>query len=306
MAAASAGGKLQGFAKPRISSGQTAKGRSQMAALSISRAWDETKARIASDGRLMTVVAAALIALPQLVTGAIMPSTAASGASLTEGLMILVASLIAVIGQLAVIRLAIGQSISVGDAIAHGARRMPIYVVACIIILAGLVIAAIPFIVVMALLGVPLGADAFTTREAIANSPVVLLLACLYFALVIVVGIRMLMSSPVASEEAVGPVAILRRSWELTAGNWWRLFGFIIIFFIGAGIAMMAVNWAVGLVAISLFGPVEPMSASALLVALVDAIVNAAMTTVLAVLLARIYVQLSGRESPVSVPKSGT
>jgi hypothetical protein len=40
-----------------------------MANLSISAAWDETKAILAHDGKLFASVALALIALPALVTG---------------------------------------------------------------------------------------------------------------------------------------------------------------------------------------------------------------------------------------------
>lgn len=270
-----------------------------MAVLSISRAWDETKARIAADGRLLAVVAAALFVLPSLVTGVISPETSAGGRSVTEGIIILIASLIAVIGQLAIIRLSIGPAVSVGEAIAHGARRMPIYFVAGVLILLGLAVAAIPFVVILVAAGVPM------EREAIAHSPVAAILSLLYFIVLVFIGIRMLMSSPVASEEPVAPVAIIRRSWALTAGHWWRLFGFLVLFMIGALIAIAAINWAVGFVAITFLGPIDPMSASALLVAFVDALVNAVVTVFLAVFLARIYVQLAGGEA-ASVPSSGT
>jgi hypothetical protein len=275
-----------------------------MATLSISQAWDETKARIAADGRLMTVVAAALIALPALVTGVISPGTSRVEASLTEGVVILIASLIAIIGQLAIIHMAIGTSVSVGEAIGHGARRMPVYFVTGILIAIGLLVAAIPFVAILMAAGVPLER---TSDPAFLQSPVTIVAGLLYFALVCFIAVRMMMTSPVASEETVGPIGIIRRSWELTRGNWWRLFGFIILFLLGAVIAITAINWAVGFLAITLLGPVEPMSASALLIAVADAIMNAIMTVILAVMLARIYLQLSGRESAdVSVPKSGT
>jgi membrane-anchored glycerophosphoryl diester phosphodiesterase (GDPDase) len=135
---------------------------------------------------------------------------------------------------------------------------------------------------------------------------VTLVLALLYLVLVIFICVRMLMTSPVASEEEAGPVQILRRSWELTSGHWWRLFGFILIFFLGAGVVIAVVNWVISFIAVMLLGPVEPMSASALVVALVDACVNATVTVLLAVMLARIYLQLAGRESlAVGVPRSG-
>ncbi|CAN5164577.1 hypothetical protein BH24PSE1_BH24PSE1_01880 [soil metagenome] len=272
-----------------------------MASLSISRAWDESKARIAADGRLMLVVAAALIALPAIVAGVVTPAAARSNASLADWLLLLAVSLIAVVGQLAIIRLALGTSVSVGEAIGHGARRMPIYFIAGIIIIGALLLALIPIALVLMASGVPMD------ERSMASSPVSMLLLLLYLTLVLFVGIRMLMSSPVASEEAAGPIAILQRSWELTSGNWWRLLGFIILFLIGIGILMAAIGWAAAIAAELLFGPVEPMSASALLVAVVEATVQAAVSVVLAVMLARIYVQLSGNNQvDVSVPKSGT
>lgn len=272
-----------------------------MAALSISQAWDETKARIASDGRLMTVVAAALIALPMLVVGVMNPASAQDETSVGEGLLFLAASLLAVVGQLAIIRLALASGVSVGEAIGHGARRMPIYFLAALLIIAVLVLAMLPLGLILVAAGVPL------EGRAVSNSPVAIVLALLYLLFLLFVAIRMLMSSPVASEEAVGPIGILRRSWELTAGHWWRLFGFMILFLIGVGVTMAAITWVFTLVATLLLGPVEPMSASALVVAIVEAVVNAAVTVLLAVMLARIYVQLAGRESPdVTVPKAGS
>jgi len=125
-------------------------------------------------------------------------------------------------------------------------------------------------------------------------------------ALLIFIAIRMLMSSPVASEEDAGPIQILRRSWDLTRGHWWRLFGFIVMFVIGALILIAAVNWAVTAFAVILFGAIAPMSLSALLVGLFDSIVNGGVTVFLAVMLARIYLQLTGRTAAgASVPKSG-
>jgi uncharacterized membrane protein len=274
-----------------------------MTELSISQAWEGTKASIAADGKLMAVVAAALVALPGLIGAVIVPQTAGTESSLTSTIVILVTSLLALIGQLAIIRLAVTPAVSVGEAIAHGARRMPIYLVAGILLTIGFVIAMIPFALILYAAGVPLDR---TNELATVASPVTLVLALLYLMLVIFICVRMLMTSPVASEEEAGPVQIIRRSWELTRGHWWRLFGFILIFFLGAGVVIAVVNWVISFVAVMLLGPIEPMSASALVVALVDCCVNATVTLLLAVMLARIYLQLVGRESlAVGVPRSG-
>jgi hypothetical protein len=274
-----------------------------MAALSISRAWEETKGHIATDGRLMAIVAAALVVLPGLIVEVISPASIRTESSVRDSVLLLVSSLLQLIGQLAIIRLAIAPSVSVGEAIGHGSRRMPVYVVAAILLTVALIVAVIPFAVILYVSGVPLESG---NEKAFLESPLALLVMCLFLALITYVGIRMLMSSPVASEEGVGAYRILRRSWDLTGGHWWRLFGFMLLFVIGALAALAAVNWAATTVAVLLLGSLDPMSASALVVGLADSIVNGAVTVLLAVMLARIYLQLAGRAPAASVPKSGT
>lgn len=273
-----------------------------MAALSISRAWEESKARVTADGRLMAIVAAALIVLPGLIVEVVSPSSLRTNSTFLESILFLVSSLLALIGQLSIIRLAITPAVSVGEAIGHGARRMPIYLVAAILLTIIFILALIPFGIAAFAAGVPFDKS---SEQAFMQSPVAMLLSLMYLALLIFIAIRMLMSSPVASEEEAGPVQILRRSWDLTRGHWWRLFGFIVMFVIGALVLIAAVNWAVTAAAVVLFGAIEPMSLSALLVGLFDSIVNGAVTVFLAVMLARIYLQLTGRAAGASVPRSG-
>jgi hypothetical protein len=272
-----------------------------MASLSISRAWDETRARIAADGRLMAIVAAALIVLPGLIVEVVSPGTSRTQSSMTYGILLLVSSLLALVGQLSIIHLAVTPSVSVGEAIGHGARRMPIYLLAGILLTLAFFVALVPFGLILYAAGVPLDRG---SEQALVQSPVALLLTCLYFLLVFFVAIRMILSSPVASEEAAGPVHILRRSWELTSGHWWRLFAFIMLFIIAALVVMTAVNIGVSSVAVVLFGPIDSMSLSALFIGLFDSVASAAVTVFLAVMLARIYIQLAGRDG-VSVPRSG-
>ncbi len=275
-----------------------------MAGLSISKAWDETKVRIAADGRLMAIVAAALIVFPGLIVEVISPASLRTDSTGLDTILVLVSSLLALIGQLSIIRLAMAPSVSVGEAIGHGARRMPIYLVAAILLTLGFIVALIPFVAVAYAAGVPFDR---ANEAAFLQSPVAMVLSLVYLALLIFVAIRMLMSSPVASEESAGPVRILRRSWDLTRGYWWRLFGFMVMFIIGALILVAAVNFGVSAVSVILFGAVEPMSLSALLIGLTNSIISGMVTVILAVMLARIYLQLTGREAAgASVPKSGT
>lgn len=270
-----------------------------MAGLSISRAWEESRAVLAHDGRLIASVALALIALPTAVTGLVDPTGMAGRSSPPSTIALMViSSLAALAGQLALIRLALGPSITVGGAIAHGLKRMPIYLLSAILIVLALMVLAIPFGLAFAALGVPLDS------KTMPMTPAVTLGVLLFIALVVFIAVRMLMTAPVASAEDTGPVAIVQRSWSLTAGHWWRLLGFLLLFFVGAVVALLAVSAVTGAVAALLFGPIEPMSASALLVALVEAVANAAITGLFAVMLARIYAQLAGAQA--GVPNSGT
>jgi hypothetical protein len=267
--------------------------------LSLSQAWEETKAIAAHDGRLLGSVALALIALPTAVSTLVTPKGMSQSNALWIDLVVIVASLVALAGQLALIRLAIGPSTTVGAAIAHGIRRMPLYLLAVVMIAVVLVLAAIPFAVALAAIGVPI------EQAPKAVSGPMLAAAVLYLILLLCAAVRMIMAAPAASAEDVGPFGIIRRSWSLTSGAFWRLLGFLLLFLIGAIILLMAIQSVAALVVALTLGPVDPMSASALVVALTRALANAAINTFFAVMLARIYVQLAGGLAQASVPSSG-
>jgi hypothetical protein len=271
-----------------------------MRRLSISAAWDETRAVLTHDGSLLITVALALIALPAAVSNFINPAGVNAGtASWSADLISFVCSVIALAGQLSLIRLAIGPSITVGAAITHGLRRMPIYFVAVLILVIASFILAVPFVFLLGVLGVPLN-----VRPVPMTAPVILL-SLLFLAIILYFGVRFLLSSAVASAEDVGPIGLLKRSWRLTAGQWWPLFGFMLVFLIAALVLLIAVGSAVGSVVVLLMGPVQAMSAAALIIALVQSLFSAAVTTLFAVMLARIYLQLTGNNAQASVPSSG-
>ena len=48
--------------------------------------------------------------------------------------------------------------------------------------------------------------------------------------------VRLTVAIPVVVLEVAGPVAALRRSWQLVAGNWWRVFGIYLLTFIVVGV----------------------------------------------------------------------
>ena len=265
-----------------------------MTKLSISRAWDETRAVIARDGSLLTTIALALFVLPGVLSDVVTPA-APSGELPKPGYWIVVtviALLVALVGQLAVIRIAIGSGLTVGEAIRHAAQRAPFY-------LAATLAWVLPVVLVVAILAVQVGPPTSPSPTAVL-ALLVLACAALWFA------IRMLMTSAVASAETAGPIEILRRSWILTRGHWLRLFGFFLGILIAGVVAVAAVTAIGGILAKVIFGGVEPLTVGALLVALLVQIVSGAVSVILMVMVARIYVQLSGEGAAVRVPTSGT
>lgn len=274
-----------------------------MRGLSISAAWEETREILARDGGLLTTVALALIALPTAINSLVNPAGVnVASTPIWAVCVAFLAYLIALAGQLALMTLVIGPSITVGGAIAHGAKRLPIYVAAVLMIVVAL-------LVVLVLIGLILGGlGIHVDRQVTAQmNPASVVAGLIFLALFIFLFVRMVMSAPVVSAERVGPVEVLRRSWHLTRGHWWVLFAFLLIFFVGAGIVVLAIGSAAGVAIGFTIGKIQPMSTAALVLALVDALVSAAITTLLAVMLARIYLQLAGHPGArASVPSSGT
>jgi hypothetical protein len=272
--------------------------------LSISAAWDRTKARFSADGGLLLTVALALIALPSALAEFAFPSSSnpfGAVASAGEMVTVIVVLLLGIVGQLALVKLTLGRSVSVGEAILHGARRMPVFLAAAVILLLILFVLAIPFGMLLAAMGVAMSPGAAPTDGR------GLLIVAVFFGLVLFLGTRLLVSSPVASMEPVGPIAILKRSWKLTSGNFWRLFAFIWLFLIAAMVVLIAAASLTHLIVGQLFGAVEPFTAGALIIALVVSLVTSGITAMFVVMVSEIYAQLAAPDpAQVSVPNSGT
>lgn len=267
-----------------------------MTKVSISRAWDETKEVLAKDGRLLLPVALALFVLPGILFDLVVPE-ASPGKLPPAGPWIAVAAitvLVSLIGQLAVIRLAMGPHLTVGESIAHGARRLLVYVAAVLIWM-------LPFLIVAGFLFNQVSQTPESPPPAAALALFALTIIMLFIA------VRFMLTSSIASAEGIGPVAILRRSWNLTRGNWWRLFGFFVMFMIGAIVLFWATEAVFGLLVNLAFGNSESGSLGWFLSRLVSQILSALLSVVFFVMLARIYVQrTSAGEAQASVPSSGT
>jgi hypothetical protein len=273
-----------------------------VAGLSISKAWDETRATLAEDGKLLATVAAAMFLLPQVVVGLVSGQGAEAAAPNGSQLLLMaVAGLIGLVGQLAIAWMAIRSGASVGESIRHAFGRTLPFLGAMLLIIVGFVI----LFLVLAILLMLVGAVDVSVQDARPRDVIVILVAM--FIPLLFVAVRLMPTVPVAAAEKLGPIGILKRSWALTSGHFGRLVAFILLFLVAALVVAMAIGAVGGLLVNILFGSAEPFSLGALVLALLVGLLQAALVVVYVVMLARIYIQLAGDgEAEASVPTSGS
>jgi hypothetical protein len=271
-----------------------------MPQLSISRAWEESRAIFARDGGLLTAVALAMLVLPETVAGLIRPPIGGN-VSYAARIITILAGMIGLAGQLAIVRLAIGPSTTVGQAIQHGIRRfLPTFGAVLTLVLAFALIAIPVLLLLIWLRVVGMPVEGQQPPPSFATFSFVIAIAAL------LLSIKFSLVVPVSVAEQPGPFAIIKRSWNLTSGNYWRLLGFMLLMVVSAIIVLLAAQF-VGLFAARLLaGNITPLSLAALVLALFQAVASAGMTILFALMLARIYLQLAGRDhAHASVPSSG-
>jgi len=271
-----------------------------MSKLSISKAWDETTHILAQDGKLVTSVALALIVLPQAISGVIAPPPTLSGANPPSWmpLVVLAVGILSITGEIAIMRLALGRT-SVGEAIAHGGRRVGPAFLALFLVVVALAIVLVPVMVLMA------GSGGFESLADDQPTAAALRAVFIVFVMCLFAAPRFQLLIPAAAGESGGPIHLIRRGWQLADGVYWKLFGFLVLTLLVAVMVVLFVGQImVGILVRATFGTIHPFSIGALVAALLTSAVSAAFAATFSVILARIYVQLSGRKA--SVPSSGT
>jgi hypothetical protein len=278
-------------------SGRTREG-GAMRKLSISQAWDETRAILARDGRLFVSVALALIVLPQTILGVVGLPQQSEGGILSRVLFLL-ALLIGFTAQLALNRLAMSPPITVGAAISRGFKRL-------LSLVPALLLVGTLLLIVIALIATVLLAMGSIQMPVANQPPTPGLLAMIAIPAVLISAIFQL-CVPVAAKEDGGPIHLVRRSWSLGVRNYWRLLAFVVLILLAAGIAVLVGQIVVGSLVVLALGKPDAGSLAALIYALLVALIQSAFTVVGSVMLARIYLQLaSASESGAGVPISGT
>ena len=261
--------------------------------LSIGKAWEETSAFLGKEARLVAPVALATFAFPAILAEWAYPGGSAGGRASWLMLLVLMA---VIVGQMTIVLLVNGWRGSIGEAMARAARKLPALIGAMLIV----------FLPVMLVTIVGFGASlvsagitdpAALTPEAIARLPNILWLLLFLSLFFIIAGVRLFPISAIAVSEPIGSVGLLRRSWNLTKGVFWRLLVLVLLLGIAAVVLDSAVTMVVGSITTLAAGEPRAFNLSALLVALASGLVGAMVSAVSAAMVGRVYAQLATQPS---------
>lgn len=256
--------------------------------LSASAAWDATADFLRRHGGLVSTVALAFFALPQILalpfTGNMQAMTGdleqAQAQALRASPILLLVILAGILGQLAIFTLVLRPGASVGEAIGHGFRRLlPAVGVAALLLLGGL------------LLSIPFSALSFGSLQT--GNRLLSLLALLLLPIAIYLFIRVF-AAQVSVADGRSPIDAIRHSWALTRGNVGRIFVLVLLVGVVGFIILLAINFVAGSLLLLLGNAFGSPNTGRFLVAILSALVSALVTSVFLVLLAQLYRQLSG------------
>jgi hypothetical protein len=263
--------------------------------LSIGQAWDEAKGILRADGKAIFAIALALAVLPGAILETAAPSSLRNAQTSTWlSLLGLVAALLGIASQLAISRIALGPSTTVGKALALAFRRLPF-------LFSALLLAVLPFAVMLVLLTRTQGA-AFDPRAlppALALAILAIILAG-FFVLV-----RLMFVTPLAAHRDLGPVGLIKEGWRLSRGRWGKLFLLILLLMLVALLLVGALGGALSAMVILALGEIAPGNLSALLVALIQQVLAALVSVLFVVVVCRLYAQAVNGTVEASVPQAG-
>ena len=256
-----------------------------MTRLSFSRAWDETRAILKRDGRLIWPLGLTTLVLPQLLIGTIvgpagmteMSQDTQRASSLGFLLALLLVAWARFGGLTAIAQLTLRSDERVADALKSGLKRAPAVLGAIMLVLLPLVLMLAPALM-----------SAGQQQPPSSGSALIFFLGLV---LGLVVLSRLQFAIAIAAAEGGGPIRLLLRSWQLTKGNALRLLGFVLLFIIVLLIVIFALSAVLGSLVLLAFGQPGPMSVAALLLSALGLTGEMLVLVPYSVMLARLYAQ---------------
>lgn len=264
--------------------------------VTMSNVWDRAMDVVRGRAGQMAGVAALTLFLPRLVQGAV-PVFAAPGSTafaLGVGLLAIVAAVVAIWGQLALLATASDPSATQGDAYARATARFPAALAVTVVAVLVVIALFIPFGVAIGLSGADIsGFSASGQMPDIGGGTIAFLL--IYSLLLLIVGVavaaRLFLLNAVVLNERRG-LGAFARSWQLTTGLTWRLVGVLLLYGIVVGVATSAARFLTGAV----FGLALGRTATtAFFAAAASSAVATVFSVIAAAFVAQLYVAVTDR-----------
>lgn len=215
-------------------------------------AWKQATAAILANRDLIIAIAGVFFLLPSLAFGLLLPAPPANNtdpakmmammeAYYSEAMPYLFVMIIAqAIGSLGIISLIVQPHQTVGGALRHAGTRLLTYILAQFSVALGSAIA---------------GALLLTLAGLIAGTAGTILAMAFVFAGMIFALVRTSLSGPLIIQEGLtNPIQALRRSWQLTKGETFRILVFYALIIFAFLLAMMIATTVAGLITSLIFG----------------------------------------------------
>jgi hypothetical protein len=194
-----------------------------MARVSFTEVWDQTRAFVTKELSLLTPVALSCFAVPLLVLSMIVPAPPAASTPPTFASWMIwpiPLFIIEIFGWLTLVALALVPAISVGEAMRRALTRLPV----ALGVLAILFVAAF---IIISILGIV--ATIVTLAAGSGKNATMSLFLILAIAALLIVMTRLSVLWPTVVDGQDGPIKSVQRTLQLTAGEFWHLFGLLLL-----------------------------------------------------------------------------
>lgn len=259
--------------------------------ISMSAIWDESAALIRRESHLLVPVALATVGIGSVISGFTQPETPAAGLGASGAFGFVIGNILTLIGNLAMMALALMPGMSVGESLRLAVARMPKMIGIVALFLIALIVMMIPIAIIIKMSGAPISAN-MTAEELPA---VAVLSALIVGAVLLYVSARLLTLSATVVDRNPPAIEAIKSSFASTRGIAAKIVGVVLLFFV----VTLVVSGAVASIAGILFGMLgkavgAPMLGIGLTV-LVTGMISALLSIVSTVFAAMLYRKLSAQ-----------
>jgi hypothetical protein len=259
--------------------------------ISMSAIWDESAAMIRRESHLMVPVALATVGIGSVISGFTQPETPAAGLGAIGILGFVIGNILGLIGNLAMMALALMPGMSVGESLRLAVARLPKMLAIVALFLIALIVMMIPIVIILKMSGAPISAN--MTAEQLPAS--VVLCALIVGAVLLYVSARLLTLSAAIVDRNPPALEAIKSSFASTRGIAIKIVGVLLLFFV----VTLVLSGAAAAISGIIFGMIGKAVGAPLLgkglTLLVTGMVSALLSIVSTVFGAMLYRKLSAQ-----------